>query len=357
MKKLPALIVATTVIAAVALPTASAARTTSAPASAVQAQPASAVQAAAGTAVAEPPAFSATPLRSYPAFDANQAVAVDAKYFYAVNNRTITKHSRATGEPLLQFAGDTDGPVKHLDSGVVVGSKLYAVHANYPEWPMESSIEVFDTRTMRHLGSHSFGIHRGSITWLDRYDGAWWAGFANYDVIQDGMTEPYGQTYNTQIVKLNNRFEETASWTIPKPILDKFKPMSNSGGSWGPDGRLYLTGHDLGEAYVMKLPVAGSELRWIATVHLADVQGQGITDEEGYDRPVRKGDTVGHGAYIGLGSEDEVRAIHASAVSAGAESIWTPDSTEWGNYRCRVADPEGYEWTFGTHIPGQPQSW
>jgi hypothetical protein len=36
---------------------------------------------------------------------------VDAKYFYAVNNRTITKHSRATGEPLLQFAGrQVNGP-------------------------------------------------------------------------------------------------------------------------------------------------------------------------------------------------------------------------------------------------------
>jgi hypothetical protein len=32
---------------------------------------------------------------------------------------------------------------------------------------------------------------------------------------------------------------------------------------------------------------------------------------------------------------------------AGAETIWTPDTTEWGNYRCRVAALEGFEWTFG----------
>ena len=110
---------------------------------------------------ADPPSFVATPVRSFPAFDANQAVAVDAKYFYAVNNRTITKHDRRTGEPLLQFAGDTDGPFEHLDSAAVVGSKLYAVHSNYPEYPMESSIEVFDTRTMRHVGTHSFGSTAG----------------------------------------------------------------------------------------------------------------------------------------------------------------------------------------------------
>jgi hypothetical protein len=157
MRKLPALIVASTVLAAVAL----------SPASAVPAP-----SAEAGTAVAAPPTYDATPLKSYPAFDANQAVAVDAKYFYAVNNRTITKHDRRTGEPLLQFAGDADGPFKHMDSGVVVGTKLYAVHSNYPAWPMESSIEVFDTKTMRHVDSYSFGIYRGSLTWLDRHDGA-----------------------------------------------------------------------------------------------------------------------------------------------------------------------------------------
>ncbi|NIK56020.1 hypothetical protein [Kribbella shirazensis] len=261
MRKLPALIIATSVLATVAL----------LPASAIPAAPADA-----GTAVATPPTYDATPVKTYPAFDANQAVAVDAKYFYAVNNRTLTKHDRRTGAPLLQFAGDTAGPFKHMDSGVVVGTKLYAAHSNYPEWPMESSIEVFDTRTMQHVDTHSFGIYRGSLTWLDRHDGAWWAGFANYDEIQDGMTEPYGQTYNTQIVKLNDKFEPLQSWTIPKPILDRFKPMSNSGGSWGPDGRLWLTGHDLGEAYAMELPVAGSELRWIATVALPDVHGQGV---------------------------------------------------------------------------------
>ena len=123
------------------------------------------------------------------------------------NNRTITKHDRNTGQPLLQFAGDAAGPFKHLDSGVVVGNKLYTVHSNYPESPMESSIEVFDTKTMRHVDTFSFGIYRGSLTWLDRHDGAWWAGFANYDEVQDGETEPYGETYNTQVVKLNDKFE------------------------------------------------------------------------------------------------------------------------------------------------------
>ena len=77
MRKLPALIAASTVLAAVALPPASAAR----PVAQVHTK-----QSGMAAAAAEPPTYDATPLKSYPAFDANQAVAVDAKYFYAVNN-------------------------------------------------------------------------------------------------------------------------------------------------------------------------------------------------------------------------------------------------------------------------------
>jgi hypothetical protein len=224
----------------------------------------------------EPPVLQARVLRSYDAFDANQGVGVDRRFFYAVDNSEVTRHDRRTGAPLLQYAGVEEGPLEHLDSGVVVGRRLYAAHSNYNESPMESSVEIFDTRTMRHVATHSFGVERGSLTWLDRHDGAWWAGFANYDRIPEGETEPYGGTYNTQVVRLDDDFRVTDGWTIPKPILDRFKPMSNSGGSWGPDGRLWLTGHDLGEAYVMTLPEAGSTLRWVATVELPGVEGQGI---------------------------------------------------------------------------------
>lgn len=35
--------------------------------------------------------------------------------------------------------------------------------------------------------------------------------------------------------------------------------------------------------------------------------------------------------------------------------MWKPGATEWGSYRCRVLDLEGYEWTFGTLLPGQSQ--
>jgi len=76
-----------------------------------------------------------------------------------------------------------------------------------------------------------------------------------------------------------------------------------------------------------------------------------FSDRAGYDRPARKGDTLGHGLYVAFDSQEQVDATYKSAIAADAQSIWKPAASEW-NYRCRVADPEGYEWTFGTYRPG-----
>jgi hypothetical protein len=51
--------------------------------------------------------------------------------------------------------------------------------------------------------------------------------------------------------------------------------MSVSGGSWGPDGLLYVTGHDHPEVYAVRLPKAGSMLEHVETIPFA-VEGQGI---------------------------------------------------------------------------------
>lgn len=91
-----------------------------------------------------------------------------------------------------------------------------------------------------------------------------------------------------------------------------------------------------------------------AEVRYGDIAFTLFTDQEQYDRPTRKGDTVGHGLYVVFDTRAEVDAIYTKATAAGAEPVWTPELSEWGNYRCRVADPEGYEWTFGTHRPGLP---
>lgn len=241
---------------------------------------------AAPSASDEVPELNGETLETFATFDANQGIAVDQTAFYAVNNASITKHDKATGEALLQWVGPDGGPVIHLDSGVVLDGVLYAAHSNYAEWPMTSSVEMFDTETLEHTGSYSFGIYRGSFTWLDRHDEFWWGAFANYNRVQEGDSQAYGLTYNTQIVKMNDEFEVIESWTLPAELLDSFDPMSNSGGSWGPDGRLYLSGHDAAAVYVMELPDAGSILEWIATVNLPSIEGQGIAWDRSSTEPV-----------------------------------------------------------------------
>ena len=157
----------------------------------------------------------------------------------------------------------------------VVDGKLYTAHSNYPEWPMASSVEIWDAATLKHVGTHSFGIDRGSLTWIDYRDGAWWGGFANYNRVFDRSPLAYGNKYNTQIVRFDADWRVAEAWVLPPELLEKFGDMSNSGGSWGPDGRLWITGHDEPEVYALALPEAGSVLRWVGTAPL-DIAGQGI---------------------------------------------------------------------------------
>ena len=176
---------------------------------------------------------------------------------------------------MARWEGPKDGPVIHLDSGVVVNGKLYCAHSNYSQWPMTSSVEIWDTATMKHIGTYSFGIRYGSFTWLDRYNGYWWGTFANYDQPYGPNKTPYGYKANTLMCKFDDKFQVLEAWTLPASILDKFELMSNSGGSWGPDGYLYLSGHDPAEVYKMELPEAGSVLKLVEAMPL-NIAGQGI---------------------------------------------------------------------------------
>jgi uncharacterized glyoxalase superfamily protein PhnB len=61
------------------------------------------------------------------------------------------------------------------------------------------------------------------------------------------------------------------------------------------------------------------------------------------------GDPTGVGVYAVV---EDVDAHHARAAAAGAEIVYPPEDTEWGTRRYRCRDPEGYEWSFGSYVPG-----
>ena len=221
--------------------------------------------------------LNSTTVRKFKAPDAIQGVAVDKDYFYSIDDYSITKHNKTTGKRLLQWYGGEDGPVIHLDGGVVINGTIYCPHSNYPNSPETSSVEMWDANTLEHIGSHPFGVLRGSLTWIDQDStGTWYGTFANYDRVQPGQTTPYGLTMNTQLVQFNDDWSIAKSWIFPDALWQSFSPMSNSGGSFGPDGWLYITGHDASDVYVVKLPSAGDIVIWVATIYAGDIAGQGI---------------------------------------------------------------------------------
>lgn len=46
---------------------------------------------------------------------------------------------------------------------------------------------------------------------------------------------------------------------------------------------------------------------------------------------------------------DDVDALHARAIAAGATSEQAPQDMFWGDRVCKLIDPEGHIWAFGTH--------
>lgn len=213
-------------------------------------------------------------LRTFPAPAATQAVAVDEQFFYAIGNSVIVKHRKSDGREVDRWRATKQRPLRHLNSGLIHQGRLYCCHSNFPEFPETSSIEIFDPETLEHVGSHSFGIYEGSLTWVDWRDDSWWAVFAHYSkrVNDDPRSRPH--TY-TSLVKFDSQWRRQAGWVFPAGVLARFDPHSCSGGFWGPDNRLYVTGHDRGEVYGLELPKAGSELVWSCTIGM-EITGQRI---------------------------------------------------------------------------------
>jgi hypothetical protein len=210
--------------------------------------------------------------RRFSAREATQAVAVDDRYFYAITNRAIGKYDKRSGQLVQRWEGPADGPIVHLDSGVVLDGLLYCAHSNYPGVPMISSIETWDTRTLEHVGSHSIGIFAGSGTWIDRWGGHWWVAFANY--AGSGGEPGKGPDWTT-LVMFDSEWRQVGGYVYPRAVVERFGTMSNSGGTWGADGRLYITGHDNPEIYAMSLPKSGSVLE-LDEILPVTAEGQGI---------------------------------------------------------------------------------
>lgn len=200
-------------------------------------------------------------LRRFKAAEANQGVAVDAEHFYAIDNHAIGKYLKASGERVSGWSGPAGGALKHLNAGLVLDGKLYCAHSNYPDVPEQSSVEIWDTATMRHIDRHVFERPPGSLTWAVRRGVDWYACFAHYRTTSDPA--------RSRVVRFDAKWKPQAFWSFPAELVERFAGYSASGGDFGPAGKLFVTGHDARELYVLDFPPGGGEMNWRATLPIS----------------------------------------------------------------------------------------
>ncbi|WP_290895481.1 hypothetical protein [Hoeflea sp.] len=222
-------------------------------------------------------AFPASPLvhapveRRISAPEARQGVASDGEAIYAVDNSTIGKYAIADGRRLVRFEGDPER-FAHLNSCTIVERQLVCAASNYPDTPHRGTVEFFAPETLAHLRSVPLPENPGSLTVLTRHGGKWWAIFANYDS-RGGVP---GQDHRaTLLAELDEDFRILRRFTFPQSVLGRIAPRSISGASWGRDGKLYVSGHDKPEIYVLELPRQGKVLCHIGSFDIASF-GQAI---------------------------------------------------------------------------------
>lgn len=196
--------------------------------------------------------------------ETQQGVAVDETHFYVVGQRHIAKYDKKTGALVKQWMEEEGAPISHLQSGVIVDGMLVCSHSNEGGVPLTSSVEIWDADTLEHIESHSFGIIYGACVWIDRHVGYWWVTFRSQ---QDG------QSFTT-LVKMDDHWRVLESWIYPD-VMHQVSVANYSGGSWGPDHKLYVTAHDQQEVYVMQIPKRGSVLELVEKLDM-DNKGQGL---------------------------------------------------------------------------------
>lgn len=222
-------------------------------------------------------------LKTFPV-KASQGVAVDSKHFYAISNTKITKHDKETGAQIAVWEVNpkdtSQAHFKHMNSGTVIDGKLYAAHSRFPLAPNDNTVEIFgaDQETLKHEITIRMPSEHGSLTWIDKKDDSWWMCYAVY-----GKPE----NKNTKLVKYrfeNGKFTEQQTWVFPEETVAKWGTMSCSGGSWGLDGKLYVTGHDNAEVHVLEID-SKQVLRHLRTEPVSGIFGQAIAWDRSVEKP------------------------------------------------------------------------
>lgn len=225
--------------------------------------------------------LAATEIARFEAPEARQGVAVDKEHVYAVANFAIAKYDRKTGTRQALWRGERGGLIGHLNSCYVERSELWCANSNHPRLPFANSVEIFDAETVAHRRSIPLGImDEGSLVWFDRVKSGWIVGLAHYN---DETGLPFKNNSHAGVSLFDADWRRIGGWALPPAIVERMAPQAASGGALGPDGLLYLTGHDRPEMYVLARPPMGPYLLHIATIAI-DAEGQAFDFDESGDR-------------------------------------------------------------------------
>lgn len=259
---------------------------------------------------------SATLVRAYPAPEAGQGAAVDARHIYAIVNSAIGQYDKTSGALVRRWAQARDALIRHINSCFAEGQRLWCANSNFPEIPMASSIEVFDTATLSHVESRSLGLQdEGSLVWFDRLGAGWIAGFAHYDE-RGGL--PFKGSAYASVVTYDAEWRRTGGWMLPASVQERMAPHAASGGAIGPDGLLYVMGHSRPEIYVLAKPRQGPVLLHLATFDIA-AEGQAFAWDKTAPRRIAAISRPGR----------EVRVFDLPPVAADHPDVLSFPATGW----------------------------
>lgn len=201
------------------------------------------------------------PQISVAAPEARQGVASDGRNLYAIDNSTIAKYRIVDGTLVARFEG-SGAAFPHLNSCTVVGEELACAASNYPDTPHRGTVEYFSVANLAHLRTQELPENPGSLTVFGDGPGGRWAVFANYD----GKGGVQGQDHTaTFYVELDGDYRIARKWRLPASVLGRLAPCSISGAARDKGERLYVSGHDKPEIYVLTFPEAGDVLHHVAT--------------------------------------------------------------------------------------------
>jgi len=94
-------------------------------------------------------------IRRVPAPEARQGVAADDDFLYIISNHALGKYRKDTGVRVASWECPEGEPRTHLNAGIVYKGRLYCAHSNYPGVPNLSSVEIWDTETLRQFSPSS----------------------------------------------------------------------------------------------------------------------------------------------------------------------------------------------------------